>query len=42
MYGACNTATDSNDRPLQEVKIENSGSLPMDHPFYVEKAAAEI
>lgn len=40
VHKACNTRTDSNDRPLQPVKILNSGSLEMGPPFVVEKSAS--
>lgn len=30
--------TDRSDRPKKEVKIADSGSLPVDKPFTVEKA----
>ena len=41
VHRACNTATDSRDRPLQEVKIVDSGSLAMDEqPFIVDKTDA--
>lgn len=33
--------TDSRDKPSKEVKIANSGSIPVDEPFSVEKADAE-
>lgn len=43
MYKACNTKTNAKDRPLQPVKILNSGSLQMKAPpFVVEKTAAEL
>ena len=42
MYRACNTATDARDRPIQDVKITDSGSLPIDHPFLVSKSSAEL
>lgn len=32
--------TDGRDRPLKEVKIVNSGSIPVDEPFSVEKSDA--
>ena len=41
VHRACDTATDSRDRPLQEVKIVDSGSLAMDEPpFLVDKTDA--
>lgn len=41
VHRACNTATNNRDRPLQDVKIEDSGSLPMDGPpFLVDKTDA--
>ena len=41
VHRACNTATNSRDRPLQEVKIVDSGSLAMDEPpFIVDKTDA--
>lgn len=42
MHRACNTATDDKDRPVQNVKILDSGSLAMDHPFRVDKSAATL
>lgn len=42
VYQACNTATDGKDRPTQDVKIIDSGSLPVDLPFYVDSLAAEL
>lgn len=33
--------TDSRDKPSKEVKIANSGPIPVDEPFSVEKADAE-
>ncbi len=35
-----NNPTDGRDRPLKEVKIVNSGTIPVDEPFAVEKADA--
>lgn len=32
--------TDSRDKPASEVKIANSGSIPVPEPFSVEKADA--
>ena len=40
MYRASNTPTDDRDKPLQPVKILDSGKLKVDHPFVVEKAGA--
>ncbi|XP_055610868.1 peptidyl-prolyl cis-trans isomerase 5 [Uranotaenia lowii] len=34
------TSTDGRDRPTQDVEITNSGSLPVDAPFAVEKSDA--
>lgn len=35
------TKTGSNDRPVKEVVIADSGDLPVDKPFEVEKEAVE-
>lgn len=41
VHKACNTATNDRDRPLQDVKIVDSGSLQMEGPpFLVEKSDA--
>lgn len=42
VYRACNTKTDAKDKPVQNVTIVNSSSLPIDYPFYVGKTAAEL
>ncbi|XP_064405261.1 peptidyl-prolyl cis-trans isomerase B-like [Halichondria panicea] len=43
VHKACKTRTNEHDRPLQPVKILNSGSLQMEvPPFVVEKTAAEL
>lgn len=39
---ATEVPTDSNDRPLLPVKILYSDALPIDAPFEVEKAGAEL
>jgi len=40
VHRACNTPTDSRDRPLEDVRIEDCGSLPVGRPFRVDKEAA--
>lgn len=42
MYRACNTPTDAKDKPIQDVKIVDSGSLQLDYPFHVPKSGAEL
>lgn len=42
MYRASNTPTDDRDRPLQPVRILNSGKLRIHQPFIVEKAGVEL
>ena len=42
MHKACNVPTDERDRPLEPVKILNSGSMVMKEPFVVEKASAKL
>lgn len=34
--------TDAKDRPIVDVKVTDSGSLPINYPFYVSKMAAEL
>jgi len=42
VYRASNVETDYNDRPLQPVKILDSGTLPVDYPFEVEKTGVDL
>lgn len=40
VHQSCDTTTDAKDRPVMQVKVVDSGSLPIDFPFYVDKSAA--